>query len=133
MALTKYATTLHDMTLFSVDGHDIKAYFTDGTLEITAETIDFDFPGSEWKTREIGVKDWRVTCRKAIKTDAVEPIGLDPITGTDTVMVLVTAGSFSFSGTGTITECTIGLGNPWEESITIVQSGGNPEPIHEFA
>jgi len=123
-AITNYTSAIHDMTVFDVGGNDILGIFMDGSLEFTLATIDFNFATADWVVRDSGIKDWRVTCRKAVE---VSPIGASMLLAGTGVVITVTAGSFSLTGTGLVTTSTIGLGNPWDENITIVQAGGDPD------
>ncbi len=112
-----------DMTVLTLGGVDVLAYFTDAQLEITMEEIDVTAPQDSWKKREICQGDWRATCTKLMYL--TEEFATLIIAG-GSCIVSTDLGGNTFYGEGLMVGATISSGNPQNEQCTIVSAGASP-------
>lgn len=112
-----------DITIMTIGGVDILAYFTDASLEITRAEIDVTAPQDAWTQREICQADWRVTATKIMYES--EDFATLIVAGGQCVVSTDLGGS-TFYGVGLIVGSTISSGSPQNEQVTIVSAGGSP-------
>lgn len=122
-AITSRQTALEDVSVLSIDGNDVVGLFRNATFEITSEEIDVTALTDEWKQREQGVMDWRMTCTNLVHTS---PKYLESIISGGTCVVSFEATGFTFLGTGMITGVPLNVDNPLTEECTILSAGGAP-------
>ena len=122
-AITGRQTSLEDVTILSVDGQDVVGLFRSASFEITSEEIDVTALTDQWKKREQGTYDWRMTCSNLVETS---PKYLESIVSGGTCIVSFASTGFTFLGTGMITGTPLTIDNPLSEECTILSAGDAP-------
>jgi len=122
-SISNRQTALYDVTVLTVDGSDVVGLFRNATFEVTTEEIDVSALLDEWKQREEGPKDWRMTCTNLVETSAKY---LDSIVSGGACVVSFEMTGLKFLGTGMMTGVPLSIDNPITEEVTIVSAGGAP-------
>ena len=122
-AITERHTAKEDVTVMTVDGADVLAIFRTASLEITADEIDVTAAQDNWKMREFGTFDWRVTASTLLT--ATPKFVMSVISG-GTIVVSLSCTGFSFLGTGMMTNVPYNIDNPMTEECTVLSAGAAP-------